>query len=474
MNPFGLQKLNSGKISSFLALVFLLLAEVMLDAQILAPQASYAGTTQYSVFPYQDPIYVFYSPQGGTYPQLKLSAQCPGGGNDCNFIWYKYRFATGQFDSVVKTETNINQSEITAVAGGGYRLVRQHAPDPDTVCRAWVFVHDIVADALETNEGKVPDTKFTCDYVELNGTVRTDTLVYADPQSGALLKYTLKPTIYWSSVNEEETVENAFSGTYVRNYNPPPFDTRYILKVTDASGILRSDTVLYKSIQTRADFSFLVKDAQDSEFRQASQDGESAPLVVQFINKSVNGKSFTWKFLDTVFRGQTRPLPLVTSDTAIKPEFTYYIPHRYTVRLISVSEAGCVDSTVNSEPLVIKPSLLEVPNFFTPDIPGGNSRFIILRDRQKNQESFASIRSFHITIYSRWGAKVYEYEGDINDWDGWNGTVRGSGRPAAEGYYYYVIEAKGYDDVRYQGVKKTDDGGKIYYTGFLYLFRQAF
>lgn len=469
-----MKPLNFCKTTRFCVWVFLLLEVNSMDAQILAPHASYAGVSQYIMFPYQDPIYVFYSPQGGPYPQLRLSGQCPEGANNCNFIWYKYRFATGQFDSLVKTEINVDQSEITAVAGGGYRLIRQQAPNPDTVFRAWVFVHDIVADALETNEGQVPDTKFTCDYVELNGTVLTDTLVYADPQSGALLKYSLKPAIYWSSVNEEKTVENAFSGTYVRNYNPSPFDTWYILKVTDASGILRSDTVLYKSIQTRADFSFLVKDAQDSEFRQPSQDGESAPLVVQFINKSVNGKNFTWNFLDTVFRGQTKPLPLVTSDTTIRPEFTYFIPHRYTVRLISVSEAGCVDSTVNSEPLVIKSSRLEVPNFFTPDIPGGNSRFIILRDRQKNQESFASIRSFHITIYSRWGAKVYEYEGDINDWDGWDGTVRGSGRPAAEGYYYYVIEAKGYDDIRYQGIKKTDEGEKIYYTGFLYLFRQAF
>ncbi len=128
---------------------------VSLEAQILAPQASYAGITQYKVFPIQDPIYVFYSLQGGAYPQLKLSAQCPGGGNDCNFSWYKFRFATGQFDSLVKAESNVNQSEITAIAGGGYRLVRQHAPDPDTAYRAWVFVHDIVADALETNEGKV-------------------------------------------------------------------------------------------------------------------------------------------------------------------------------------------------------------------------------------------------------------------------------------------------------------------------------
>jgi len=153
-------------------MVFLFPGIPSVDAQILAPQSSYTGTTKYIDFPTQDPIYVFYSVQGGSSPQLKLSSQCPGGGNDCNFSWYRYGFATGLFDSLVKSETSVNQSEITAVAGGGYRLVRQHAPDPDTVCRAWVFLHDISADALETNEGKVPDTKFTCDYVELNATVQ--------------------------------------------------------------------------------------------------------------------------------------------------------------------------------------------------------------------------------------------------------------------------------------------------------------
>jgi len=443
----------------------------ILQAQITAPGAAYTDSTQYPDFSIQDPVYVYYRTNGGSIPVMSLQSACPEGESDCRFEWYRFRASTNSFDSIVKMEDSVALSQISGLTTGGYQLTLKKPGYPDTAYRAWVFLHELEADADETSDGKVPESKYTCDYVELNATVKWDTLVYADPLSGTSLRYFLKPTYYWSSINDEETVEYAFSELNPRNYSPPALNTRYIIKATDASGIFRSDTVLYVSIQTRADFSFLVKDAKDEDFRAISSEGESAPLLVRFQNESINGSRFQWRLSDTTFTGQPDP-QVITTDTADRPEYTYYIPRTYKVTLISTSPTwGCVDSVNNTVDIIIKASNLAVPNFFTPDIPGGNSRFLIVRDREKGLESYTSIKSFHITIFSRWGVKVYEYDGDINDWEGWDGNIKDSHRPAAGGYYFYVIEARGYDKVKYKGVQTDDSGNKTYYTGFLYLYR---
>jgi hypothetical protein len=47
-------------------------------------------------------------------------------------------------------------------------------------------------------------------------------------------------------------------------------------------------------------------------------------------------------------------------------------------------------------------------------------------------------------------------------WDGWNGNVLDTNRPASPGAYFYVIDAIGWDDEHYH---------KGQYRGVLYLFR---
>lgn len=60
-----------------------------------------------------------------------------------------------------------------------------------------------------------------------------------------------------------------------------------------------------------------------------------------------------------------------------------------------------------------------------------------------------SIRNFKITIFNRAGQVVHEYNGDIRDWEGWDGTVKNSSREATEGNYYYVVEILGWDKKTY-------------------------
>ncbi|UPT68991.1 MAG: gliding motility-associated C-terminal domain-containing protein [Sphingobacteriales bacterium JAD_PAG50586_3] len=63
---------------------------------------------------------------------------------------------------------------------------------------------------------------------------------------------------------------------------------------------------------------------------------------------------------------------------------------------------------------------LNIPNVFTPNNDGGNDTFKI-----ENLPDSSSI-----TIYSRWGAIVYQSDNYQNDWDGSN---------FSDGVYYYIL-----------------------------------
>lgn len=75
--------------------------------------------------------------------------------------------------------------------------------------------------------------------------------------------------------------------------------------------------------------------------------------------------------------------------------------------------------------------ILYVPNAFTPNGDRINDEYTWY---------YASIKTFSIRIYDRWGEMIYE--GDQPD-DFWNGVYRGKEVP--EGVYAYIINYSGYD-----------------------------
>jgi hypothetical protein len=457
----------------------LLLVPFWGHAQISAPSSVLAEPTDYREGAKEDLIYTFIFQGEGT-PLGSLFAAAPNGTDSCDYTWSRFNPITHQFDIPLATETGVGSSTLSDLVQGGYQVQIQRTDSVDTTFRAWVYTHVISLDVLENAEGKVFDNKFTCEYVELNASLGYDTLRYANPATGTPRTYFIKPTVSWNYSNEKETKSGAFTGTYVRNYDPPAYDTYYIAVASDRSGVHDEDSVLYETIQTEALFSFRVKDGQDPNFRDP-EDEESAPLEVEFINSSVNGSQFTWVLTDTLFGKQKKQPPVVTTDTADRPVYTYYYPHSYVATLYSKSPEGCIDSVNNEKPIKIKKSKLSVPNYFCLDIEE-ISRFDINRKNEEGNlltlEFFATIKSFHITIFTRQGRKVHEFEGDINEWDGWDGKIGALGIYGSDGVYFYVIEAVGYDGRVYkgEGAKQTDGAGTtstVQYTGFLYLFKNC-
>lgn len=112
---------------------------------------------------------------------------------------------------------------------------------------------------------------------------------------------------------------------------------------------------------------------------------------------------------------------------------TFDNKQQYCIKLIaSNTESGCEYS--KSMCFRIKSSELLIPNVFTPN----GSSF------QKFKVAYSSIESFSCRIYDQWGRKVYDSD-DINE--GWDGKYKGSDAPT--GAYFYVITAKGIDDISY-------------------------
>ncbi len=77
-------------------------------------------------------------------------------------------------------------------------------------------------------------------------------------------------------------------------------------------------------------------------------------------------------------------------------------------------------------------------NTMTPNNDGANDTFYI--------DNIDTYPDNHLTIYNRWGEKVYETNGYINQWEG---TYNGKKLPVAT--YYYVMELNDFNKRKHAG-----------------------
>jgi len=365
------------------------------------------------------PVYVFCNTTGNV--KGMLDALSPGGSGPFTFTWHKWNNTSKDFSDFVRSDPGVLTSSLSGLEEGGYRVHITDGSGYDTTLIAWVFLDKPFASAKLQN--------FTCDYVALAGKAVADTFYYYDPSGGQAVRLINPVTFMWSSTPASSI---PFPNIEINpiTFNPPLEDVVYKLRVTDNFGCVAESSFPYTSIHVKADFS-------------ADPVTGEAPLKVKFEDKSVRGLRYLWKFGDKD-----------TSD-ARSPEHIYYKPGEYTVTLIVESENLCVDS-LKYDKIVVEPSLLDIPNVFTPDGDGINDFFIV--------ES-KSLRSISVEIYSRSGMMVYSFSGEgdrLAGWEGWDGSINRSAVKAAPGVYFYIIRARGWDDIIYDGKE---------YRGFLYLYR---
>ncbi len=136
----------------------------------------------------------------------------------------------------------------------------------------------------------------------------------------------------------------------------------------------------------------------------------------------------TWNFLDS---SSVAPIQIWSwnfgdGDTSNLQNPIHYYPSSgtYTVTLIVMNANGCLDTITKA--LKVEEGLI-IPNVFTPDGNGQNDVWYIPN---------SGVKEFHVTIFDRWGAKVWETTADEIRWDGRSMA----GQLLTDGTYYYSLE----------------------------------
>ncbi|MBL7111650.1 MAG: gliding motility-associated C-terminal domain-containing protein [Bacteroidales bacterium] len=431
-------------------------------SQISSPWADYSDTVDYPEFSGTDLFYIFHSPVESPQQRYgRLVANPPAGSTPgWDFEWSKYDTVNKVFGTPFFTQPGDSSSEISNLESGGYQ-VRITGPDTDTTFRAWVYRNSPIVEVEKTDEGLIKRYKYTCDYLQLNGTAAAEEHIYYDLAAGKRLSVPNAMSFEWTSDNDDVKIQSpSFFLNPRLSSNLPSVDTWFILTAVDSFGLVQDDSAYYETIHTKAEFKIKIEDEEnEGVWIEPSENKGEAPLIVRFINLSENGVKFQWSFVDSAKTGEGSTATTFILEDSV--EFTYYIPNYYFPKLISISYENCKDSFPNTfqneTPIEIQvePSKLDMMNVFTPNNDGINDIFLV---------DAKSLRDFKISIYNRWGKLVYEHiqTEDRWDWEGWDGTILGKGNRKAEpGVYFYVIEAIGWDAKKFR---------KGIYRGFVYLF----
>jgi gliding motility-associated-like protein len=391
-----------------------------------------------------------------------LQAITPNG-DKAGFAWGKYDEAAGAFLPFAGTviDNDSLSSEIRNLSDGLYRVTITTENLTFEPIEAWVLNNWI-----EITKTEIPDSSSTCEAFKIEADYEFAPLEVNSPNQGII------PV---RNANKEPLVEWYHKGDLVRRYISPEIypptasnnSLRYELIIEDEFGCVVEGFIDYVSKVPKADFS-------------ASPMQGEAVLEVNFTNSSINYDSVYWFFYKDSYiitreieRTDGQPIDsiaFVLTDDA--PVHEYKQSGEYTVRLVAVKEnpttGNCYD-TLYMEPgtfINVQISLVEVPNFFTPNGDGINDVFVV---------GSRSLKSLDIVIFNRWGGKVHSWSySNITTSEYtmkhavWDGRV-GNGRMASPGVYYYVIKYEGRD------IDKEDDKGRMVketLNGFIHLFRE--
>jgi gliding motility-associated-like protein len=126
------------------------------------------------------------------------------------------------------------------------------------------------------------------------------------------------------------------------------------------------------------------------------------------------------------------------TSTMQNPRYAYgKDTNTYTISLRVTSDKGCVN-TFSRNVLVGPDIIVFIPDVFTPDGAGPNRNNTFMITAQ-------NYRTMNMTIYNRWGEKLYETD-DITK--GWDGTSNGAN--CQQEVYVYHIEVISFEGKLYK------------------------
>ncbi len=129
----------------------------------------------------------------------------------------------------------------------------------------------------------------------------------------------------------------------------------------------------------------------------------------------------------------------VGTSTQQNPDFIFPDTGSYPVQLIVTNTNGCADTSyggISIDPIVV----FYAPNAFTPNGNGVNDLFMVKGDG-------IDFSSFEMTIYNRWGERIFKSNSIL---DGWNGAKNNSGAIVQQGVYVWKVTLEDYKGLKRQ------------------------
>ncbi len=168
---------------------------------------------------------------------------------------------------------------------------------------------------------------------------------------------------------------------------------------------------------------------------QSVFEGELVTLTAFTTPAALPGATYVWSFngieIETQGMTITVPAPDFTADPSEETQ-------EVSFSVVVLDAAGCDQSAEST--FEIMPSVLEMPNVFTPNNDELNDFF--------NPVFSGTIELLSFSIYNRWGQEVYNNETPETGWDGMYNE-----KPAPADVYVYVVQ---YTDVT--GTEVTEKG----------------
>lgn len=288
--------------------------------------------------------------------------------------------------------------------------------------RLYTYLGFISTSLITMNQGMCPDTAFLTDYIEVqevfvrSSQIDSDTLCTGDQITLSMFPDDL--VAYSWFVNGQITQSTGSS-----------------LDITfDSTGVY---TIHVEGLDaqghslTPASFTYWVMEQPDAEFSYEILDVSSAGLLVQFHSES-DATAYSWEFEEP---GVLWP----ATSTATSPQHTFTNGGQMSIRLTTSNGGACDNSNYqqNLFEFDLSDGDVFVPSAFSPNNDGVNDEFLV---KVRNVESMT------LSIFNRWGTKLYESSDPDARWDG-----RYQGRLMPTGSYVYHVRytlRTGYQDMQ--------------------------